>query len=130
MNNQPFSKKWVLISFIIYIVAELLIGALLGNIIVGSYISIQLRFMLQGLFNLISFFIGGIIIGLISPGIRIYEPAIGAFIAVALMIILSLFTPYSFIQFSLTKIFFGGGIAFILALTGARIGEKIMGNLK
>ena len=90
--------------------------------------SLNLRFLLQGLLNLISFFIGGFIIGLISPGIRIFEPALGAFLSVALMLCLSFFTPYSFIQFSMTKMLIGGAIAFFLALTGARVGEKIAGN--
>jgi hypothetical protein len=41
---------------------------------------------------------------------------------------LSIFTPYSFIHFSLTKMLVGGVIAFFLALVGARLGEKIAGN--
>ena len=89
---------------------------------------LSLRFMLQGLLHLISFFIGGFIIGLISPGIRIYEPAVGAFLSVSFMLALSLFTPYSFIQFSVTKMLIGGLIAFVLALVGARLGEKLAGN--
>jgi hypothetical protein len=90
--------------------------------------SLSLRFTLQGLLNLVSYFIGGLIIGLISPGLRIHEPAAGAFLSVTLMLSLTLFTPYSFIRFSLTKMLIGGAIAFWLALLGARLGEKIAGN--
>ncbi len=125
LSSKPFSRKWVIISMAIFIGVELFLGGLVGNVIVGSYASMSLRFMLQGLLNLISFFIGGFFIGLISPGIRIFEPAVGAFLSVALMLILTLFTPYSFIQFSLTKLLLGGGIAFGLALYGARVGEKV-----
>jgi hypothetical protein len=127
-ENQPFSKKWVIASTAIFVAVELFLGGLIGNIVVGTFMSLNLRFMLQGLLNLLSFFIGGFIIGLISPGIRIWEPAVGAFLSVSLMLCLSFFTPYSFIQFSLTKMLIGGGIAFFLALAGARMGEKVAGN--
>ena len=127
-ETQPFSKKWVIASTAIFVAVELFLGGLIGNLVVGTFMSLNLRFLLQGLLNLISFFIGGFIIGLISPGIRIFEPALGAFLSVALMLCLSFFTPYSFIQFSLTKMLIGGGIAFFLALTGARAGEKVAGN--
>ncbi len=128
LSSQPFSRKWVMISMAIFIGVELILGGLVGNVIVGSYVSMSLRFMFQGLLNLISFLIGGFFIGLISPGIRILEPAVGAFLSVALMLILTLFTPYGFIQFSLVKLLIGGGIAFGLALYGARMGEKVAGK--
>ncbi len=126
--NQKFSKNWMWISFGIFIVTELFLGGLVGGFVVGKYMSIHLRFMLQGLLNLMAYFIGGIIIGLISPGIRIYEPAAGAFLSVLVMLVLTFFTPFSFIHFSLTKVIIGGGIAFFLALTGAKIGERLSGN--
>ncbi len=131
MNNQnhpSFSKKWMFTSMIIFIGVELFLGGLIGSFVLGKFMSLSLRFMLQGLLNLASFFIGGFIIGLISPGIRIYEPAVGAFFSVSIMLCLSFFTPYSFIHFSLPKMLIGGVIAFFLALMGARLGEKIVGN--
>ena len=127
-RDQPFSTKWMLASMGIFIGIELLIGGIVGEIVVGRFMSLSLRFMLQGLLNLVSFFIGGFIVGVISPGLRIREPATGAFLSVALMLILSIFTPYSFIRFSLTKMLIGGAIAFCLALTGAKIGEKVTGH--
>ena len=102
-QTQPFSKKWLFASTAIFVAVELFLGGLIGNLVVGTFISLNLRFLLQGLLNLISFFIGGFIIGLISPGIRIFEPALGAFLSVALMLCLAFFTPYSFIQFSMTN---------------------------
>ncbi len=128
--NREFSKSWMLISFAIFIITELFLGGLIGSVVFGRYMSISLHFMLQGLLNLISYFIGGFIIGLISPGIRIYEPAAGAFLSVATMLLLTLFTPFSFFHFSLTKMIIGGAIAFFLALTGAKMGEKLTGNMK
>lgn len=128
MSERPFSRSWVLISMAVFITAEILIGYLLGGIIVGKYVSIGLRFIMQGLCMLFSFYVGGLIIGLVSPGVRIAEPAVGAFLSIALMMILTLFTPSFFYHFSLIKVVFGGGIAFALALAGAKTGEKIMGN--
>ena len=126
-KSHAFSKKWLVASIVIFMGVELFLGGLIGTLVVG-FMSLSLRFMLQGLLHLISFFIGGFIIGLISPGIRIYEPAVGAFLSVSFMLALSLFTPYSFIQFSVTKMLIGGLIAFVLALVGARLGEKLAGN--
>ena len=127
-NDQAFSKKWMVASVAIFIGVELILGGLVGNVVVGRFLSRSLYFILQGVLNLVSFFIGGFIIGLISPGIRIHEPAVGAFLSVSIMLCLSIFTPYSFIHFSLTKMLVGGVIAFFLALVGARLGEKIAGN--
>ena len=115
-------------SMAIFIGFELVLGGLVGEVVMGRYMSHSLRFLLQGALNLASYFIGGVVIGAISPGLRIQEPAVGAFLSVALMLSLSLFTPYSFIRFSLFKILIGGGIAFILALTGAKLGERLTGK--
>ena len=114
-TDRSFSKQWMFISFFIFIVTELILGGLIGGIVVGKYVSIHLHFMMQGILNLISYLIGGFIVGLISPGIRIYEPAAGAFLSVLVMLLLTFFTPYSFIHFSMTKVIIGGGIAFFLA---------------
>ena len=112
----------------IFIGIELFLGGLIGNLLVGRFMSISLKFLLQGLLNLVSFFIGGFVIGLISPGIRIHEPAVGAFLSVSLMLCITFFTPYSFIHFSFTKVIIGGAIAFFLALSGAKLGERAIGT--
>lgn len=128
LEHTSFSKKWVLASMAIFIGIELFLGGLIGNLVVGRFMSISLKFMLQGLLNLVSFFIGGFIIGLISPGIRIHEPAVGAFLSVSFMLCITFFTPYSFMHFSFTKMLIGGAIAFFLALSGAKLGERMIGN--
>ena len=64
----------------------------------------------------------------ISPGIRMVEPAVGAFLSIALVVVLTLFTPYTFIAFSANKLLLGGGVAFVLALAGAYVGERLAGN--
>ena len=126
---RSFSWRWTIASALIFIVAELVLGGLVGQLVVGRFMSLGLRFLLQGVLHLASFLVGGFIVGLISPGVRTSEPAVGAFLSVALMLALSLFTPYSFIRFSLTKMLIGGGIAIMLALAGARLAERIVGNI-
>ncbi len=129
-KNEPFSWTWVFISLAMFIGMEIVLGILLGHFVVGRYASLSLRFLLQGILNLASYFVGGFLIGVITPRVRILEPGIGAFIAVAATICLTLFTPYSFIRFSLTKIIVGGVIAFVLALSGAKLGERLTGQLR
>jgi len=129
-DKTSFSKKWMVFSMIVFIVVELILGGVLGNLLIGRFTSIGLNFLLKGILYLLSFFVGGLLIGVVSPGIRMVEPAVGAFLSVALMLCLSIFTPYRFIQFSLTKMLIGGGIALILALYGANLGEKFMQKFK
>jgi len=113
---------------VIFIVLELILGGLVGEFVAGRYKSLHLAFLLQGLLNLVSYFIGGIIIGVISPGIRVSEPGAGAFLSVALMLLMTLFTPYSFLQFSITKLVIGGIFACCLAMYGATLGERLTGQ--
>lgn len=127
-QRQEFSTGWAIASTVIFFATELVLGGIVGELVVGRYKSLGLAFVLQGVLNLASYFIGGFIIGLVSPGVRIIEPAVGAFCSVALMLALTLFTPYAFIRFSLTKLVIGGGVAFALAFIGARLGERVAGN--
>ena len=126
--KQEFSWKWVALSFAVFVVSESIIGAVIGQYVVGQYVSHNLQFLMQGLCNVGSYFVGGLLIGMVSPGIRIYEPAAGAFLAVAGTLILTVFSPFTFLAFSMPKMLVGGAIAFFLALTGAKLGERVTGN--
>ena len=126
--ERPFDKRWMLVAMGTFIGIELILGGLVGEFLIGRYSSISLKFTLQGLLNIVSYFIGGLLIGFFSPGLRVREPAVGAFLSVALMLSLSFFTPYGFIHFSFIKMIIGGAIAFWLAMVGARFGERLAGN--
>ena len=128
MEKRAFSYKWMFLSMATFIGIELVLGGLVGEVLLGRYLSLSLQFTLQGLLNLVSYFIGGLLIGAVSPGLRMREPAVGAFLSVALMLGLTVFTPYSFIRFSLTKLVLGGIIACFLAYWGAELGEKLSGQ--
>jgi hypothetical protein len=128
-NEAPFSTPWMVLSLVTFVGVELILGGVLGDILLRNAKSIPLRFTLQGLFHLTSFFLGGLLIGMVSPKIRIVEPAMGAFLAVGVMMVMTFFTPYTFIQFDLGKLIVGGVIAFLLAQGGARLGEKWTGSI-
>lgn len=128
---KELSKAWVLYSLIAFIVAELFLGGLVGQVVIGRFVPHVLSYTIEAVLILVSFFIGGVIIGLISPKVRVLEPAMGAFLCVLLTLSISFFSPYSFMRFTWTKLAIGGGCAFFLAFFGARFGEKIsakMGN--
>ena len=128
MEERSFSYKWMILSMIVFIGIELVLGGVVGEMVMGRYLSHSLLFLLQGVLNLAAYFLGGLLIGAISPGLRMREPAVGAFCSVALMLSLTMFTPYSFIQFSLTKLITGGIIACFLAYWGAELGERLTGH--
>ena len=129
VKHQPFSWKWVIISMVTFVALELILGGVVGDLVAAQYKSLHLKFVLQGVLNLSGYFIGGFLIGVVSPKVRIHEPAVGAFASVALMLSLTFFTPYTFLRFSTAKLVIGGLVAFCLALCGAKLGEKITGQI-
>lgn len=127
--NRDFSWSWVAGAFVLFVAVELLIGGLVGEVLLGRYRSISLEFTLQGLLHIASFMIGGFLVGAVSPGKRLVEPGVAAFASVAFMFILTVFTPYPWFVFSLSRVVVGGGLAFLLALAGAWAGERLTGNV-
>ncbi len=131
MDRSPtFSTPWLLASVVIFTAVELLITlALAPALLVGRLGSPMLRLRLEMLMHLGSFWAGGLLVGVISPRVRMLEPAVGAFASVALVLMSSVFLPYTTLRFSTDKLVVGGGLAFLLALAGAYAGEKLMGNV-
>jgi hypothetical protein len=128
-DARPVSLAWIGVSMAIFIATELVMGVLIGGVCLGSATSIGTGFTLQGLLAVTAYLVGGFIVGVVSPGRRMAEPAIGAFLSVFLMLMLTFLTPYSFIRFELSKLIGGGILAFGLALLGAYGGERMMGNV-
>jgi hypothetical protein len=127
-EDPPFSWHWTVWSMVTFMLTEMLLGGLVGEYIIGRYVSISLAFTLQGLLHLTSFFVGGLIIGLVSKARRTLEPAVGAALSIALMFLLTVFTPFAFMRLESGKLLVGGLIAFVIALTGASLGERLMGR--
>jgi len=127
--SRPFSTGWTLCSVVLFLGVELVIGQWLAPLISGAYVSPMWHMQTQMILHLASFYLGGVLVGLLSPGIRLREPAIGAFVSVMVVFMMSFFMPTIFYQFTLSKVLVGGGFAFVLALMGAYSGEKFMGNV-
>ncbi|MEO1230385.1 MAG: hypothetical protein AAFZ18_15895 [Myxococcota bacterium] len=130
-GDRPFiSFRWVLLSLLLFVAAEIVIGLGLGELVAGRYMSIGTSFWIRGSTQLLAFFLGGIVVGVISPGVRILEPALAAFSAVLLTVVTALFVPYAFARMGGSRLATAGFIAFGLALAGAWIGERLSGGLK
>ncbi|MDD9194233.1 hypothetical protein PVK62_00080 [Aliivibrio sp. S3MY1] len=80
-KRSGFSMWWVLLSFVTFILVELCLGGFIGQMLIGKYIAISLKLTIQSLLHLSSFFIGGVIIVIFSPGVRTWEPAIATFLS-------------------------------------------------
>jgi hypothetical protein len=120
---------WIIISMVIFIVVELFLGGFVGPLISGRFIGHIFFIKIEMILMLGSYFFGGLLVGLISPGIRIFEPAIGAALAVFFTFAYSFFTPHRFYGFAMDRVLFGALIAFGLALLGADVGERIAARL-
>ena len=108
-----------------FIIAEIAIAGLFEANLFISFIPQSFRYLVEVVSFALSFLIGGLVVGLISPSVRVLEPAIAAFLSVILLLSNGFFTPNSFAHFSIMKMLIGGSIASALAAYGARIGEKI-----
>lgn len=126
---KRFSWGWMLASLVIFIIAEIAIAGLFQTNWFLTFIPHSFRYLVEVVSFSLSFLIGGIIISLISPSIRVLEPAIAAFFSLILLLSNGFFTPNGFADFSIIKMLIGGSIAFALAIYGARLGEKIAAML-
>jgi hypothetical protein len=129
-RSRPFSTTWVVVSLVVFFVVELILGGLLHELVVKRYLSQMLHLRLQVVLSLVSYAIGGFIVGVISPGKRILEPAVGAALSVVLTLIISWFLPWRFAGFGWNKLLLGAGLAFVIGLASARAGEQLMGNVR
>ncbi|CAG0938850.1 General stress protein 16U [Candidatus Brocadiaceae bacterium] len=126
---KSFSWGWMLSSLVVFIIAEIAITGLFQTNLFWSFIPISFRYLVEVVSFSLSFLIGGVVVGLISPSIRVLEPAIAAFLSVIILLSNGFFTPHGFNDFSFIKMLIGGSIAFALAMYGARLGEKIAAML-
>ena len=72
--ERPFSTAWVMLSLVLFLAFELFIGAWLGPLIAGKYVSPMFHFQVQMLLHLAALYLGGLAVGLVSPGRRLLEP--------------------------------------------------------
>jgi len=120
-QQEGFEWKWAILSFVVYLILQAIILGVLPRIL--SFYDPQ---GLAGLMiSVVVWFVGGIVVGAISPGKTFVEPAVGALIAVVPTIgFLMVITPEGFDP-SLIAYIVGGLLGVMISLFGAFIGEKI-----
>jgi len=123
-QQENFEWRWALMATGVYLAAQVLILVCLPRIIS--------TFDPQGLPGLLIsvavWFVGGIVVGAVSPGKTFIEPAVGALLAVVPTVsYLALTTPDGF-QPSLLAYIVTGLLGVMIALFGAFLGEKVQQN--
>lgn len=130
-DTGPFlSWRWVGASLAIFLLVEIALGIGVGELVAGRYLSLGTAFWVRGSIQLAAFFIGGVVVGVVSPSVRVLEPALGGAAAVGLTALTAIFTPYGHIRMGSSRLMLAGGIAFGLALAGAWVGERLTGKLR
>jgi hypothetical protein len=128
MTDRPFSKTWLIASIVLFTCTELLLGGFIAHAVSGRHVSHMLTLRFEMLASLLSYFSGGYLVGLISPGPRLLEPAVAAAVSVVFTFLISFFTPLTFFHADPSKMLVGGVLAFGVALWGAHLGERVTGN--
>ena len=123
-QQETFEWKWVGIAFGVFAVLQVVFLVVLPMVISS--------FDPQGLAGLgiavAVWAVGGVVIGALSPGKTLFEPAVGALIAaVPTIAYLMSVTPDAFSP-SLPAYIVGGVIGVVMSLFGAFAGEKIQGD--
>lgn len=135
MSKRTISYKWVLIGAGIIFAQNLLMRALLADPVktqlITSFPGLTGVLIFIGIIAFVSFFVGGAMIGVFSPGETIKEPGIAAAIAAGLNALENFrnvdgksFTVLDWLIGSLLIL----GIGFVMAVGGAWVGEKLQGD--
>jgi hypothetical protein len=119
-QQDTFEWKWAFISFGVYLTLQLVF-------LVALDVAVEV-IDFQGLpgmvISAVIWFVGGIIVGFISPGKTFIEPAMGALLAVV-PTVLWLVSIDIVAQLSVLAYIIGGLLGVMITLFGAFIGEKI-----
>ncbi len=129
-KRQGFSWPWMFFSIALFIGIELFLGGFVPGIVTGRYISHIMWYKIELILMLGSYYLGGVVVGFFSPSIRIFEPALGAFLAVIGTWAYGFFVPVTrYFGFASERALIGGAIVFVLALLGADGGERLAARL-
>lgn len=119
-QQQTFSWKWVAVSLAIYLVLQ---GVLIGLLpmVIPNYDP-------QGIAGMAitwgTWFLGGLTVGLVSPGKTFFEPVVAAVIA-AFPTVAVLMKLSDVDQITMLSGVFGGMIGVMITLMGAFLGELV-----
>ncbi len=123
LDEAIFSWGWMILSLISFFAVELIIyhqlGPALRQAIEGAddWASALLMVGVAG------FWLVGLLIGWLSPQVRVLEPALGAFIAVVSTHCYIFYDPT--LGLPLRWAMLAGSSAFILSIVGAELGERL-----
>ena len=81
-RSDEFSWRWALTSLVIFLGVEIALGGVVGRLVTGKFVGHVAALKIEVLLILAGYFGGGLVVGAISPSVRIYEPAVGAALAV------------------------------------------------
>ena len=126
---QPFAWRWVFGSMFLFIALELALGEGMAHLLAGRVLSDGTSLLMRNGLQLAAFFMGGLIIGVVSPRLRLLEPALGAVGCIGVIVVMTWMTPLRFYGFGGVKLVAACTVSFGVALVGAWIGERIMGNI-
>jgi len=126
-NQQTgFSPVWIVISFAIYLVLQ-------GIFLVGLDVALD-AYDPQGFWGLVIsipiWFVGGIIVGRLSPGRTFIEPAIGAILACIPTVAYIMWITADGFMPGMLELLILGGMGVMISLFGAFLGEKLQGKVK
>ncbi|HVK71028.1 MAG TPA: hypothetical protein VM694_41515 [Polyangium sp.] len=134
-KRKELSYKWVIIGggviISLYFVMRLLLLGGVETSIVASFGPEKGGLVLAGIVAFVSYFVGGILIGIFSPGETVKEPALATFMAILPN---AMHTILWHLQYSYPL---GGAlvglattfvIGILMAVAGAWIGEKVQGR--
>ena len=122
MATTKLDWKWVGLSVLTFLVVQVVLNIVFG---VFGILTLGIGFLLFVIVKPLTYFLGGIATGRLSPGITIREPAIGAIVVSVAGII---FDTSRASGSSILWMIVSGVVAFFLALAGAQIGERMQRN--
>jgi hypothetical protein len=125
-NQQSgFSPLWIGVAFGIYI-------ALQGVFIVGLDLALD-AYDPQGFWGLVLsipiWFVGGIVVGRLSPGRTFVEPAVGAILACIPTVAYIIHITAEGFMPSVLELVVLGGMGVMVSLVGAYLGERLQGRI-
>lgn len=126
--QAPFSWTWVAASLVVFTAFELVVGGWVADLLRGRAVSHMLRIRIELVMSLAGYGVGGFVVGLLSPRLRLLEPAVGAALSVVFTFMISWFTPIVLYGTSLDRMAIGALLAFGIGLFGAHLGERVTGR--
>ena len=119
MADSRLDWKWVLIGSVIFVVVQVVLNVVFT---VFGVITLGFGFLLFAIVKPVTYFVGGIVTGRVSPGVTIREPAIAA---VLVSVLGTIFDASRSSGARVLWMILAGVVAFFLALAGAQIGERM-----